>query len=90
MSFRRPRGVAAVVEADTVYLATLPSGPIRVLTGSAALIWEAALGNDRASTVRRAAEAAGVAPAAVGPDVETFLGELLELGLLESADEVTG
>lgn len=83
MTYRRARGVAAVTEADTVYLATLPAGPIRVLTGTAALIWEAAVGNDTEGTVREVAQAAGVPPREVRPDVEPFLAELVALGLLE-------
>ncbi len=91
MSFFTPRGVAAVVEEDVVYLATLPAGPIRVLTGSAAVIWQAALGQDLEGSVRRVAEVAGVASAAVRPDVEGFLAELVALGLLEAAPaDVTG
>jgi len=81
--FGRPATVALVSTPEALYLATLPGGPIRVLTGSAALIWEAALGGDVEAAVQRVAEAAGLPPDAVRPDVEPFLAQLVELGLLE-------
>nr|NLI51551.1 PqqD family protein [Propionibacterium sp.] len=82
--FRRPRGIAAVVQADAVYLASLPAGPIRVLTGSAALIWEAAQGRNLDGTVAEVLAATGGSPVEVRPDVEAFVAQLVTLGLLES------
>ncbi|MDU0348878.1 PqqD family peptide modification chaperone [Actinomyces sp. MRS3W] len=70
-----------------VYVAPLPDGPPVVLQGSAARIWLAATDPDTGTTA--AAVAAGVAaavgtkPEQITADVDAFLTELVNAGLLE-------
>ncbi len=69
-------------EGDTVYAARLPDGPIVVLDGVAALIWNEACSGDRESIADRVAGATDTAPEAIRGDVHAFLADLLARGLL--------
>jgi hypothetical protein len=89
-AFRVPARVAHVVTDDesvtpgAVYLMTLPDGPPVVLRDSAALIWMvAADGEDDVVTV--VADLVELPPEEVSADVERFLDELVDLGVLEVA-----
>lgn len=82
---RRPPDVGALEREGTVYAARLPGGPIIVLEGIAALIWDEASTGERATITERVAEAVDVAPDTIRGDVEAFVGELLTRGLLASA-----
>ena len=79
----RPADAVGVVEHDgVVYAATLPSGPIVVLDGIAALIWDEACAGDRASIAERVAAMTDAAPDAIRADGEAFVGDLVARGLL--------
>ena len=80
--FRRPHDVAVVLDGGIAYLGLLPSGPISVLQGTAALIWASALDQDGPACVAAVAEVAGVEPDVVRADTEAFLDELVGRGLL--------
>ena len=78
-------GVAHLEQGAVVYAATLPAGPILVLDGGAAAIWAAACEGPRDTIAERVAQATGADLAEVRSEVESFVEELLGLGLL--ADE---
>ncbi|MGR0218617.1 PqqD family protein [Agromyces sp. ZXT2-6] len=80
---RRPNDVGTLELDGVVYAAPLPSGPIVVLEGVAALIWDEACAGDRATITERVAEATDVAPEAIRADVEVFVADLVARGLLE-------
>ncbi|MCK8610132.1 PqqD family protein [Agromyces sp. C10] len=84
---RRAPGVAVVEgEDDVVYAALLPDGPIVVLGGGAAAIWlEAAVG-DRDSIADRVAARTGASVEDVRTEVNRFVDELLERGLLAAEE----
>lgn len=81
--YGHPVGVACVIDADVVYLAPLPSGPIQVLNGTGALVWGASAGRDVHETVALVAEETGASPQGVQSDVLGFLAQLVAAGLLE-------
>lgn len=88
MSYRVPHDLAWTLEAGdsdlaTLYLARLPSGPISVLDGTAALIWLAAVEGPSETVLDRVAEEAGQPVTAVRDEVEGFLADLIETGLLD-------
>ena len=84
MNGYRPRGGVGLVEhEDVLYVATLPDGPIVVLDGISALIWDEACGGDRETIVDRVAAATNVTPEAIRADVEAFVADLVARGLLE-------
>ncbi len=72
-----------------VYLAQLPDGPLVVLEGSSAVIWQVATACARADLVRRVAEATGASADEIGAEVERFVGELLDRGFLETVAATT-
>jgi len=79
----RPSGELAVERFDdVVYIARLPGGPIYVLDGAAAAIWDASLQDDAESVVSRVASLFGRPAAEVGAGTEAFVAELVEAGLL--------
>jgi hypothetical protein len=80
---RRPREVGVLEHEDTVFAARLPAGPIVVLDGIAALIWNEACTGERAMLTERVAEATDAAPDAIRADVEQFVADLIARGLLE-------
>jgi hypothetical protein len=90
-AYRVPSRVAYVVadehspSAGTVYLMTLPDGQPAVLRGSGAVIWVvAAEGED--DVAGAVAELVGMPVEEVSAEVERFLDELVELGVLEVDD----
>jgi hypothetical protein len=72
-------------DGEAVYLARLPEGPIVVVDGVGELIWDEMPGRTRLSAVERVAEALGVAPGQIAPDVEAFLDALIDLGFIREA-----
>jgi hypothetical protein len=80
---RRPRDVGTLELDGVVYAAHLPAGPIVVLDGVAALIWDEACAGDRATITERVAEATDVAPDLIRADVDAFVADLVARGLLE-------
>jgi hypothetical protein len=83
---RRPRDVATLEQDDIVYAAHLPAGPIVVLDGIAALIWDEACSGERATIAERVAETTDAAPDAIRPVVNAFVADLVARGLLESLE----
>ncbi|RXZ50142.1 PqqD family protein [Agromyces binzhouensis] len=79
----RPADATSVVEhEDVLYAATLPSGPILVLDGISGLIWEVACEDSDAPVVDRVAELTGADPGDIRSEVERFVGDLVDRGLL--------
>ena len=84
MSGYRPGDAVGIVEhEDVLYVATLPDGPIIVLVGSSALIWDEACAGDREKIVDRVAAATNAPPDGIRAEVEAFVAELVARGLLE-------
>jgi hypothetical protein len=79
---RASPAVAVVEEGDTVYAARLPDGPILVLDGVAALVWDAARRNRRREVAHEVAEATGADLAAIRPVIDAFIDDLVDRGLL--------
>ncbi|MEJ1088256.1 PqqD family protein [Microbacterium sp. Mu-80] len=84
----RPGDLCAVIdEDDVVYVAPLPDGPILVLDGVSALIWQAvrdpqiddAVAHVAASTAQRSEDIAG--------HVEDFVDDLVRRGVLTYVDQ---
>jgi Coenzyme PQQ synthesis protein D (PqqD) len=67
---------------DVVYVATLPDGPIVVLKGIAAFIWEVALDNERETVASRVAAATKRPVEEVDEAVSRFIDDLIRRGLL--------
>lgn len=67
-----------------IYVAVLPQGPIAVLDDVGALIWHA-VANGADDVVTTVAETTGHPVETVRQDVETFVAELVERGLLRRA-----
>ena len=82
-ALRPPSDVGTLEQDGTVYAARLPAGPIVVLDGIAALIWNEACSGERATITERVAEATDVAPDAIRADVDGFVADLVARGLLE-------
>ena len=84
MTGYRPSDAVGIVEhEDVLYVATLPDGPIIVLDGISALIWDEACAGDRETIVDRVAAATDATTEAIRADVEAFVAELVARGLLE-------
>ena len=86
MSFIRPPRVAATdatrgMDAPGVFLRHLPGGPNLALVGTAALIWSVAV-SGAGDVAREVAEAVGEDVEAIRADVEEYLAELIDQGLL--------
>jgi hypothetical protein len=80
---RPPEDVARAEEDGVWYVARVPQGPINVLRGSAAVIWEEAVNHERAGLPGRVASRVNSSVAEVRQDVEAFVAELIQIGLLE-------
>ena len=80
---RRAKDVGTLELDGVVYAAHLPTGPIVVLEGIAALIWDEACAGDRATITERVAETTDVAPDLIRADVDSFVADLVARGLLE-------
>lgn len=76
-------GVTVGDDGQTVYVASLPAGPLVVLEGAAAVIWSEATGESAAGWVARVAGAVGQVEADIAADVESFVDDLCERGLLQ-------
>lgn len=79
--FTVPDHVGVVETNDAVFVARLPDGPIIRLSGTAATIWKAALenGDDLVSSV---SAIVGVPEHVIAADVEAFIADLVERGLV--------
>jgi hypothetical protein len=78
--------VGTVEDGGIVYAARLPMGPIVVLEGIAALIWDEAFAGDRETISDRVAAATDAAPDAIRAHVDAFVADLVARGLLESRE----
>jgi hypothetical protein len=79
----RPGDAVGVIEAgDSIYVATLPTGPIVVLEGVAALIWIEACEGDRETIADRVASATDAPAEVIREHVESFVADLVARGLL--------
>ena len=86
MNGYRPGDAVGVVDyEDVLYVATLPDGPIVVLDGISALIWDEACAGPRESIVERVAAATTAMPEAIRAHVERFVADLVSRGLLVKA-----
>lgn len=65
-----------------VFVARLPHGPIHVLNGTAAVVWQEALRGGSIGLCERVAAASGVPVEAVREDVPDFIAQLRDRGLL--------
>jgi len=70
---------------DALYVARLPSGPIVVLDGTAALIWTVACTDEPASVAARVAALVDRDVAEIADAVDVFLADLVERGMLRPA-----
>ena len=75
-------GVAWTRHDGRVYVAAVPAGPIAVLEGTAALIWELALDGSGTTLTERVAVATGQPVDMVREDVITFVRQLMDSGWL--------
>ena len=82
MRLQRPSEVAEVEAAGTVYVANVWSGPIVVLEGSAAVIWQQAMAGDLETIPDRVAAITGADLDLITPEVEGFVRDLVGRGLL--------
>lgn len=74
--------MAVTAYEDKVYLAHLPDGPIRVLEGTAALIWSRALAVPRSDLDAVLAHEVDTEPGAIHAEVSAFVDALILEGLL--------
>ncbi|WP_448811698.1 PqqD family protein [Agromyces bauzanensis] len=84
--YRPAPGVAVVEEGDALYAAVLPDGPIVVLDGVAGVIWAEACDGPRSTLADRVAAVTDAAVADIRGDVEAFVEELVQRGLLAVRD----
>lgn len=81
-ALRVSEGVAWTRHDGRVYVAAVPAGPIAVLEGTAALIWELALDGPGTTLTERVAGVTGQPVDTVREDVTTFVGQLVDGGWL--------
>ena len=75
-----------VIEADDdVFVARLPDGPILRLSGTAAAIWRAALENGDV-LLSYVSAVVGMPDTEIAEDVDAFISDLVERGLLMNHD----
>jgi len=79
---RVPEDVAWTEEDGEWYVARVPQGPIQVLRGSAAIIWEESVDQERVGLSERVARRVDSSVADVQQDVQWFVAQLVERGLL--------
>ena len=82
MRLRIADGVGVESADGVVYAAPLPDGPIMVLDGVAALIWEEADGASREAVADAVATFTAEDAASIRPYVEQFIDEMLTRGML--------
>ncbi len=70
-------------EGVRVYVASLPAGPIAVLAGTAALVWQEVAASPDGRVVERVADATGQPIDLIRADVEAFLEDLFVRGILD-------
>ncbi|WP_448006676.1 PqqD family protein [Agromyces bauzanensis] len=80
--YRPAPGVAVVDDDDVVYVANLPEGPIVVLDGVAGVIWSEACDGPRSTIAERVAAVTDAAVEDIRGDVESFVDQLVQRGLL--------
>lgn len=84
MTRLRPAPNVGTLEEDgIVYAAQLPGGPIVVLDGIAAVVWNEVRSGERATVAERVAEVTDASPDAIRSHVDAFVADLIVLGLLE-------
>ena len=76
-------GVTVSEEGRTVYLAHLPAGPILVLEGAAAVIWDEGTTAPADGWLERVAASVGQPVEAIAADVDAFVSDLRERHLIE-------
>lgn len=83
-AYRVSRDVGVTVGADglTLYVASLPAGPLVVLEGAAAVIWSQATSGPADGWVGRVADAVGRSEAEITADTEAFVADLCTRGLV--------
>jgi hypothetical protein len=86
-AYRPSPATAQLIEDDVCYAAVLPSGPIVVMDGIAGLIWTEACDGPAVTLVERIAAATAAEPDEIRADVERFVAELVEVGLLQPGRE---
>ena len=82
MRLRVADGVGVEVVEEVVYAAPLPDGPIIVLEGIAALIWNEACEVRRETVAEAVAAKTGQDVASIRRHVDGFLDEMLSRGML--------
>lgn len=84
MNGYRPGDTVGIVDhEDKLYVATLPDGPIVVLDGISALIWDEACAGSRETLVDRVAAATTASPEAIRAHVDGFVADLVSRRLLQ-------
>lgn len=83
----RPNDLCAVIdEDDIVYVAPLPDGPLLVLDGVSALIWQTLCDTHIDDTVVHVADATGQRPEDIAGHVDAFVTDLVRRGALVRVD----
>jgi hypothetical protein len=76
-------GVTVRDGGQTIYLAHLPAGPILLLEGAAAVIWDEGTTAPTDGWLERVAASVGQPLTAIAADVEAFVTDLRERRLIE-------
>lgn len=79
--------VGVAVLDDVVYVAPLPHGPIIVLAGISAFIWESSLEHDRDDIAVHVAAATQLSVSVVAGPIDAFVDELVRRGVLLLRDQ---
>lgn len=83
----RPSDQCAVIDEEgVVYVAPLPDGPILVLDGVSALIWQTVCDPQIDDAVAHVADATGQRPDDIARDVDAFVTDLVRRGALVLVD----
>ncbi|HVL63031.1 MAG TPA: PqqD family protein [Microbacterium sp.] len=81
--YRPGDDVGIVDHEEKLYVAALPDGPIVVLDGISALIWDEACAGPRETLVDRVAALTTAAPEAIRAHVDGFVADLVARRLLQ-------
>jgi len=87
--YRRPSRVAFVsgdIGHTQLHVKALPDGEVHAMAGSAAMIWWYAA-EGHCDVPARVAEEMGLDPSSIQDEVADFIDRLVEMALLEPADE---
>jgi hypothetical protein len=79
---RAPATALYTVNDGPLYVAPLPDGPILVLDGVAALIYEEATSGPADGWISRVADATGKSESVITEDVRRFVDDLVQRGVL--------